>query len=90
MGVLGKANESIISGAVICRGTDYKGVMEAAPDCELSGFLQGIKLKSLSGESYKYKKIDLSNPADKEFFEAAMAWDLTIDGKEWADGKNFK
>ncbi len=42
------------------------------------------------GESYTYKKIDLSNKDDKEFFEAAMAWDLISDGKEWADGKNFK
>lgn len=41
-------------------------------------------------ESYEYKKIDLDNQADKEFFEGAMAWDLVVDGKEWADGKNFK
>jgi elongation factor 1-gamma len=74
MGVLGKANDSIISGAVICRGLDYKPVMDVAPDWE----------------SYEYKKIDLDNADDKAFFEAAMAWDLIVDGKEWADGKNFK
>ena len=74
MGVLGKANDSIISGAIICRGLDYKAVMDVAPDWE----------------SYVFKHIDLGNAADKEFFEAAMAWDLVIDGKEWADGKNFK
>jgi elongation factor 1-gamma len=74
MGVLGKANDSIISGAVICRGLDYKPVMDVAPDWE----------------SYEYKKIDLENADDKAFFEAAMAWDLIVDGKEWADGKNFK
>lgn len=34
MGVLGKANDSIISGAVICRGLDYKPVMDVAPDCK--------------------------------------------------------
>jgi elongation factor 1-gamma len=34
VGVLGKANDSIITGAVICRGKDFKPVMEAAPDCE--------------------------------------------------------
>ncbi|CAE6466736.1 unnamed protein product, partial [Rhizoctonia solani] len=39
-------------------------------------------------ESYEYKQIDLSNPEDKAFFEAALAWDLEIDGKKWADGKN--
>ena len=43
-----------------------------------------------AGESYAYKRIDLSNTEDKEFFEAAMAWDLKVNGKEWADGKNFK
>jgi elongation factor 1-gamma len=32
----------------------------------------------------------LSKEEDKSFFEAAMAWDLIVDGKEWADGKNFK
>lgn len=74
MGVLGKADDSIITGAVVCRGPDYKGVMDAAPDWE----------------SYSYKQINLSNPEDKEFFEGAMAWDLVVGGKEWADGKNFK
>jgi len=74
MGVLGKSNDSIITGAIICRGADYKPVMEVAPDWE----------------SYAYKAIDLSDSADKEFFEGAMAWDLVVDGKEWVDGKNFK
>jgi hypothetical protein len=39
-------------------------------------------------ESYEYKAIDLKDDAQKAFFEAAMAWDLEIDGKKWADGKN--
>lgn len=74
VGVLGEANKSIISGAVIIRGQDIKPVIDVAPDWE----------------SYEYKKLDISNADDKAFFEGAMAWDLVVDGKEWADGKNFK
>ncbi|MCV2423710.1 elongation factor 1-gamma, partial [Paucibacter sp. DJ4R-1] len=70
VGVLGTANNSVISGAFILRGQDFKPVLEVAPDWE----------------SYEYKKIDLSNAEDKAFFEAALAWDLEIDGKKWADG----
>jgi elongation factor 1-gamma len=73
-GVLGENNNSVISGTLILRGKDYKPVMEVAPDWE----------------SYNYTALDLSNEADKAFFEAALAWDLEIDGKKWADGKNFK
>ncbi|KAJ3917270.1 elongation factor 1-gamma [Lentinula edodes] len=72
MGVLGQANDSLISGALIARGQDIAPVITVAPDWE----------------SYSYSKIDLSDPAQKEFFEAALAWDLKIDGKEWVDGKN--
>jgi elongation factor 1-gamma len=72
VGVLGSANNSVISGAFILRGQDIKGVVDAAPDWE----------------SYEYKKLDLGNAEDKSFFEAALAWDLDIDGKKWADGKN--
>ncbi|CAE6472292.1 unnamed protein product, partial [Rhizoctonia solani] len=67
-------NNSRISGAFILRGKDYKPVLNVAPDWE----------------SYGYKQIDLLNPEDKAFFEAALARDLEIDGKKWADGKNFK
>ncbi|CCM01656.1 uncharacterized protein FIBRA_03718 [Fibroporia radiculosa] len=74
MGVLGQTNDSIITGALIARGQDIKLSVEAAPDWE----------------SYEYKKIDLSDAAQKAFFEAALAWDLEVDGKKWVDGKNFK
>ncbi|KZV75829.1 elongation factor 1-gamma [Peniophora sp. CONT] len=74
MGVLGKSNDSLISGALIARGQDIKPVVDVAPDFE----------------SYDYKKLDLSSEEDKKFFEAALAWDLEIDGKAWVDGKNFK
>ena len=72
MGVLGETNNSIITGALIARGQDIKPVVDVAPDWE----------------SYEYKRLDLNNPEDKAFFEAALAWDLEIDGKKWADGKN--
>jgi len=74
MGVLGTPNASLISGALILRGQDAIPVVNVAPDWE----------------SYAYTKLDISNAADKAFFEAALAWDLEIDGKKWADGKNFK
>ena len=73
VGVLGTAGTSIISGALILRGQEVKPVIEAAPDWE----------------SYAYVKLDLKGKEeDKKFFEAALAWDLEIDGKKWADGKN--
>jgi len=74
MSVLGTANNSIIAGTFIVRGQDYLPVMNVAPDWE----------------SYEYKRLDLSNPADKAYFESALAWDLDIDGKKAADSKAFK
>lgn len=72
VGVLGTTNNSVISGVLIARGQDIKPVVDVAPDWE----------------SYSYTKLDLENPADKEFFEAALAWDLELEGKKWVDGKN--
>ena len=75
MGVLGAANNSLISGVLVLRGQDHKAVVEVAPDWE----------------SYEYKKLDIyGDEEDKKFFEAALAWDLTVDGKTWADGKNVR
>ncbi|KZV90990.1 eEF1-gamma domain-containing protein [Exidia glandulosa HHB12029] len=78
MGVLGTTGDSIISGVLILRGSDYKPVVEVAPDWE----------------SYAYQELHVTGPnanaEEKKFFEAALAWDLEIDGKKWADGKNFK
>jgi elongation factor 1-gamma len=75
VGVLGSTGNSVISGALILRGQEVKPVVEVAPDWE----------------SYTYVKLDLKgNEDDKKFFEAALAWDLEIDGKKWVDGKNFK
>ena len=73
MGVLGQANNSHISGVLVLRGQDHKAVVEVAPDWE----------------SYEYKRLDIYGcEEDKQFFEAALAWDLSVDGKAWADGKN--
>ncbi|KIO30462.1 hypothetical protein M407DRAFT_5656 [Tulasnella calospora MUT 4182] len=72
MGVLGEPSNSIIAGCFICRGPDYKPVIDVAPDWE----------------SYDFEPINLENEADKAYFEAALAWDLEIDGKKWVDGKN--
>ncbi|KAF9511996.1 hypothetical protein BS47DRAFT_1372929 [Hydnum rufescens UP504] len=72
LGVLGTSNNSLIEGVLIARGTDIKPVVEVAPDFE----------------SYNYEKIDLANAAQKAYFEAALAWDLEVAGKKWADGKN--
>jgi len=74
MGVLGTSNASIIEGVFIARGLDIVPVVDVAPDWE----------------SYAYERIDLNNPEKKAYFEAALAWDLEVNGKKWADGKNFK
>jgi len=74
VGVLGSANNSVISGVLILRGQDVKPVVDVAPDWE----------------SYTYTKLDLSKAEDKKFFDGALAWDLEVDGRKWADGKNFK
>jgi elongation factor 1-gamma len=72
LGVLGEAKNSVISGVFITRGNDIILSVDCAPDWE----------------SYEYKKLDLTNESDKKFFEDALAWDLELDGKKWADGKN--
>ena len=73
VGVLGTANDSLISGVLILGGHDHQAVVEVAPDWE----------------SYEYRRLDIyGNEEDKKYFEAALAWDLSLDGKTWADGKN--
>ena len=73
MGVLGVAGDSVISGVLLARGPEIKPVVDVAPDWE----------------SYNFRSLDVKgNEDDKKFFEAALAWDLEIDGKKWVDGKN--
>jgi elongation factor 1-gamma len=72
VGVLGTSNDSLIEGVLIARGKEIQPVVEVAPDWE----------------SYAYERIDLNNPEQKAYFEAALAWDLEVNGKKWVDGKN--
>ena len=58
---------------LVLRGQDHNAVVEVAPDWE----------------SYQYKRLNLYGcEEDKELFEGALAWDLSIDGMAWADGEN--
>ena len=74
LGVFGENNNNLISGVMICRGKDPKTVLEVAPDVD----------------SYAITPLDISKPEDKKFFEDMMAWEATIDGKAFADGKIMK
>ncbi|KAF6767466.1 Translation elongation factor EF1B, gamma chain, conserved [Kalmanozyma brasiliensis GHG001] len=74
LGVFGENNNNLISGVMICRGKDPKSVLEVAPDVD----------------SYSISPLDLSKDEDKKFFEDMMAWEATIDGKAFADGKIMK
>ncbi|KAL7415447.1 putative elongation factor 1-gamma (ef-1-gamma) [Mrakia frigida] len=74
LGVLGKPNDSIITGIAILRGKDPKVVFDVAPDFD----------------SYDVKELDLEKKEDREFLEGALAWDLKVGDKEWVDGKVFK
>jgi elongation factor 1-gamma len=76
--VFGENNDSVIQGAFLIRGDDYKPVFDVAPDYE----------------SYEFTKLDSTKPEDKEFVELQWSWDrpITVNGKEYkhADGKVFK
>lgn len=73
-GVFGKANDNVIAGIVVLRGHDWKPVLSAAPDID----------------SYEVTPLDLNKPEDKKFFEDMLAWEASVDGKEWADQKDLK
>ncbi|KAK4162724.1 putative cytosolic translation elongation factor 1B subunit gamma [Cladorrhinum sp. PSN259] len=76
--VYGVNNDSIIEGAFVIRGDDYKPVFDVAPDYE----------------SYEFTKLDPTNEADRAFVEAQWSWDKPAveNGKEYAHacGKVFK
>ncbi|RYP07999.1 hypothetical protein DL764_002145 [Monosporascus ibericus] len=76
--VYGENNDSVIQGAFVIRGDDYKPVFDVAPDYE----------------SYEFTKLDPTNPDDKAFVESMWKWDKPVvkDGKEYqhASGKVFK
>ncbi|KAG9233723.1 putative elongation factor 1-gamma 2 [Amylocarpus encephaloides] len=76
--VYGVKDDSIIKGAFVIRGQDFKPAFDVAPDWE----------------SYEFTKLDASKPEDKEFVNDQWTWEkpLVVGGKEypWADGKVFK
>ena len=76
--VYGENNNNGITGAVLVRGQDHVPAFDVAPDWE----------------SYNYKKLDPSNPQEKEFIDDMWAWDkpLVVNGetKEIVDGKVLK
>ena len=74
MGVLGKTNDSHISGVLVCRGDDILPVVQVGPDWE----------------SFTYTRLSLDNEDDLKYIEKAFDWTLELDGRAWVDGKNFK
>jgi elongation factor 1-gamma len=76
--VFGTNNDSIIEGAFVIRGDDYKPAFDVAPDYE----------------SYEFTKLDPKNPEDRTYVDTQWSWDkpLVENGKEYphADGKVFK
>nr|QBH67468.1 putative translation elongation factor eEF1 gamma chain [Ustilago esculenta] len=74
LGVFGENNDNLISGVMITRGKDPKSVLEVAPDVD----------------SYAITPLDITKPEDKKFFEDMMAWEATVGGKAFADGKIMK
>lgn len=73
-GVFGENNDNLIAGVLITRGKDPKKVLEVAPDVD----------------SYTLTPLDITKPEDKKFFEDMMCWELSINGKAFADGKIMK
>ncbi|KAG7127812.1 Elongation factor 1-gamma 1 like protein [Verticillium longisporum] len=76
--VYGETNASVIQGAFVIRGQEFKPVFDVAPDYE----------------SYEFTKLDPTKPEDKEFVENMWSWEkgVTVDGKEYphAAGKVLK
>ncbi|KAK0635665.1 hypothetical protein B0T17DRAFT_480589 [Bombardia bombarda] len=76
--VYGINNDSVIQGAFVIRGDDYKPVFDVAPDFE----------------SYEFIKLDPTNAEDRAFVEAEWTWEkpAVVNGKEYphAQGKVFK
>lgn len=76
--VYGENNDSVIEGAFVIRGDEFKPVFDVAPDYE----------------SYDFEKLDPTNPEHKAFVESMWTWDkpVTNNGKEYTHncGKVFK
>ena len=74
MVVLGEDNKNCITGFFVVRGDIIPPEIYEAADYE----------------SYNFVKVDSSDAKIREDFNAVIAWDTTIYGKTFADGKIFK
>lgn len=72
--ILGKDNDSVIAGYFVFRGLDIPFEVRDSADFE----------------SYSFTKADHTDPKVRELYNAYIAWDETIEGKPFADGKIFK
>jgi len=74
--IFGEENNYEIFGAILIRGTEWPAdVMSDIPDVD----------------SYSFRKVDLNNADDKEFFQDLWGWDGKMKGKKFTDaGKVFK
>jgi len=74
--IFGEENNYEIFGAILLRGTEWPvEVMNEIPDCD----------------SYAFRKVDLNNPEDKEWFEDLWGWDGKLKGKTFSgSGKVMK
>ncbi|KAJ3092091.1 Elongation factor 1-gamma [Quaeritorhiza haematococci] len=73
--ILGEDNKNEIAGYFVFRGQDVPFEVRDAADYE----------------SYEFKKVDpIKDNKQKELFNAFIAWDPTVEGKKFCDGKVFK
>ncbi|KAJ3112269.1 Elongation factor 1-gamma [Phlyctochytrium bullatum] len=72
--VLGEDNKNQISGYFVFRGTDIPFEVKDSADFE----------------SFDFKKVDHKDAKFRDLFAAYLAWDETIEGKKFADGKIYK
>jgi len=74
--IFGEVNSFEVNGAVLLRGSEWPAdVMGEIPD----------------SESYSWRKVDLQNPEDKEWFEDLWGWDGKLKGKKFTEtGKIMK
>nr|CAG8433188.1 15332_t:CDS:10 [Entrophospora candida] len=68
-------------GSLLVLGEDNKN--------EIAGYFVIRVSDAADFESYEFKKVDPSDSKTKESFEAFIAWDETLDGKKFADGKGY-
>jgi len=72
--IMGEDNKSVIAGYFVFRGLEVPFEVKDSADYD----------------SYKFTKADHTNAKDRELFNAYIAWDESIEGRKFADGKVFK